>query len=180
MQLNVIVSGFDPVNVIHRHPNDVSPGLDRQPVWRLRMRPQLCQDAGLGFHMNSRCFVSGLFDGVPQRRLEPLAVEGFEQVINRIEPSNALKANWSCAVTNTITGMGWSAMASSRPNPSSSGIWTSRNTRSGESLRIADSAARPSAHSPMISISGFWLQKLAQASAGKGFVIYDQRSDLHG
>ena len=32
----------------------------------------------------------------------------------------------------------------------------------------------------MISISASCLQKLAQAIAGKGFVIDDQRSDLHG
>ncbi len=49
------------------------------------MGPQLCQDGGLRLGVNPGCFISGLFHRVSERGLESLAIEGFEQVLDRMD-----------------------------------------------------------------------------------------------
>jgi len=66
----------------------------------------------------------------------------------------ASTANWSYAVEKTISGMGGSS-ASSTPKPSRPGIRISKNTRSGASFWINDTASSPSVASPTISTSGW-------------------------
>src|SRR6266850_2486583 len=68
--------------------------------------------------------------------------------------SKARSAYWSKAVTNTMAGARSTPTSRSTSNPSSSGICTSRNTRSGATSRIAAAASRPFAHSPATTTSG--------------------------
>src|SRR6266852_1133899 len=68
--------------------------------------------------------------------------------------SKARSAYWSNAVTNTMAGARSTPTSRSTSKPSSSGICTSRNTRSGVTSRIAAAASRPFAHSPATTISG--------------------------
>src|SRR6267378_2550558 len=68
--------------------------------------------------------------------------------------SKARSAYWSKAVTNTMAGARSTPTSRSTSNPSSSGICTSRNTRSGATSRIAAAASRPFAHSAATTISG--------------------------
>src|SRR6266853_80565 len=67
--------------------------------------------------------------------------------------SKARIAYWSNAVTNTMAGARWTPTSRSTSKPSSSGICTSRNTRSGVTSRMAAVASRPFAHSPATAIS---------------------------
>src|SRR6185437_2199960 len=67
--------------------------------------------------------------------------------------SNARTAYVSKAVTNTRWGNASGGSASTTPNPSTPGIWTSRNTTSGASLRIVSIAATPSAASYIATTS---------------------------
>src|SRR2546427_508189 len=57
--------------------------------------------------------------------------------------SKARSAYWSNAVTNTMAGARSTPTSRSTSKPSSSGICTSRNTRSGVTSRIAAAASRP-------------------------------------
>src|SRR5205085_1608011 len=68
--------------------------------------------------------------------------------------SNARSACLSNAVTNTTAGMRVAPTASITAKPSSSGICTSRKTRSGESAPIAATAAVPVRHDPDMPCAG--------------------------
>src|SRR6185312_2860684 len=67
--------------------------------------------------------------------------------------SNARTAYVSKAVTNIRWGNASGGSASTTPNPSTPGIWTSRNTTSAASLRIVSIAATPSAASYIATTS---------------------------
>src|SRR5205823_5596828 len=67
--------------------------------------------------------------------------------------SNARNAYCSCAVTNTTAGSDARSSRRSTLKPSSSGIWTSKNTRSGAAAAMAAAASRPLAHTPASTTS---------------------------
>src|SRR5262249_51161599 len=62
-------------------------------------------------------------------------------------------AYWSNAVTNTVAGTVVPDSSRRTPNPSRSGIWTSRNSNCGESASVCATASRPPAHAATTSAS---------------------------
>src|ERR1051326_8029851 len=75
-------------------------------------------------------------------------------------------ANWSKAVTKITAG--GEGRASITAKPSSSGICTSRKTRSGARSRMACRAGRPSWHSPAISMPGSAASSVRRRSHASG------------
>jgi hypothetical protein len=65
--------------------------------------------------------------------------------------SKAFSAYWSYAVTNTVAGMFCVPMVRMTSMPVAPGICTSRNTRSGFSVRMALIADSPLSAMPTIS-----------------------------
>ena len=62
---------------------------------------------------------------------------------------------------------------SSTSKPSSFGIWTSRNIRSGASSVTAFTASKPLPHSATIVTAGVRAEVFAHDAAGQGLIVHD-------
>ena len=176
VQLDVVVGGLNPI--------DIRPVDDDDPVAaryghagrRPRGSPELLQQGRQPPIALARGEVRLR---ALERGAEALLAERLQQVVDRVEVERPQRVAVERGHEDHRRAASPAGRASSTAKPSSSGICTSRNTRSGASVAIASTAAAPSPHSPTTAHRRIRRQIAPDAPARDGLVVHDQHAQRH-
>src|SRR5215472_2089927 len=173
VQPHIVCASLKPLHVVGAKKYNPSRRADHQAVQERARGAHALQQSGYPPVQPIALLAPDLKPGALQGLMESAPVERLQEVVESVGVEC-----WQCVAVigrhEITTGRCVSPILSSTPKPSTSGIWTSRSSRSGASRAIAATAEGPSAHSATALMSGSALnnlRSLARASSSSSTII---------